>query len=258
MAVIHPRIHWGAREVDWTWVPETTDEIVAVGRRMLAEGLGMLGFVFIAGAAIIVNDQVTPGGLGLLGMAAATGLAYALIVFAFYPISGGHINPAITIGEMMARRMPPSIAALYIGAQLVGAVVGALALEVAFRDFVGDAAGAASLSFNPQMTGWIGGALEGVLTFVLVVAYFRAFVDHRLPAASGSAAVGLVVLVSFLVAFSLTGGALNVARVFGTGLVAGEWTDFGWYLLGLAGGAVAGLTYEYVFARPEEATEAEA
>jgi glycerol uptake facilitator-like aquaporin len=191
-------------------------------------------------------------------MAAATGLAYALIVFAFYPISGGHINPAITIGEMMARRMPPSIAALYIGAQLVGAVVGALALEVAFRDFVGDAAGAASLSFNPAMTGWIGGALEGALTFVLVVAYFRAFVDHRLPAASGSAAVGLVVLVSFLVAFSLTGGALNVARVFGTGLVAGEWTDFGWYLLGLVGGAVAGLTYEYLFARPEQATEAEA
>src|SRR3989304_8082177 len=163
MAVIHPRIHWGAREVDWTWVPETTGEMVAVGRRMLAEGLGMLGFVFIAGAGLTVNGQVTPGGLGLLGMAAATGLAYALIVFAFYPISGGHINPAITIGEMMARRMPPPIAGLYIGAQLGGAVVGALTLEVVFRDFVGDAAGAASLSFNPALTGWVGGGRGGAL-----------------------------------------------------------------------------------------------
>jgi glycerol uptake facilitator-like aquaporin len=257
MAVIHPRTHWGAREVELTWVPETTSEIVGVGRRMLAEGLGMLAFVFIAGAAIIINNQVTPGGLGLLGMATATGLAYALMVFTFHPISGGHINPAITIAEMFARRMPPSIAALYIGAQLVGAVVGALALEVAFQDFVGDASAAAALSFNPALTGWIGGTIEGVLTFVLVVTYFRAFVDNRLPAA-GSAAVGLVVLFSFLVAFSLTGGALNVARVFGTGLVAGEWTDFGWYLLGLVGGAVAGLTYEYLFRREEEATEATA
>jgi glycerol uptake facilitator-like aquaporin len=254
MAVIHPRIHWGAREVDWTYVPETTDERVSVGRRMFAEALGTMGFVFIAGAAIIVNSQVTDGGLGLLGMAAATGLAYALMVYAFYPISGGHINPAITIGETFARRMPPSIAALYIVAQGGGAVVGALALEVAFRDFVGDASAAASLAFHPQMTGWIGGVIEAALTFVLVVAYFRAFVDNRMPVV-GSAALGIVVMFSFLVLFPLTGAALNVARVFGTDLVAGEWTDFGWYLLGLVGGAVAGLTYEYVFKREEEAAE---
>ncbi len=59
MAVIHPRIHWGTREVDWTWVPETTDEITGVARRMAAEAMGVLGFVFFAGAAIIVNSKVS-------------------------------------------------------------------------------------------------------------------------------------------------------------------------------------------------------
>jgi aquaporin TIP len=255
MAVTHPRIHWGARDVDWTYVPETTDEITSIGRRMFAEAFGVLGFVFFAGAAIIVNNQITDGGLGLLGMAAATGAAYALMLYMFHPISGGHLNPAITLGEMFARRMPPSIAGMYIVAQAGGAVLGALLLEVIFRDFVGDAAGAATLSFASEMTGWTGALLEGILTFVLVVAYFRAFVDRRGSAALGAVTLGLIVTAAFLVAFPLTGAALNLSRVFGPALVAGEWGDFGWYALGMLGGAVAGLVYEYAFQTPEEAEE---
>ena len=251
-------IHWGTREVEWTYVPETTDEMTGVARRMLAEALGVLGFVFIAGAAIIVNGEITSGGLGLLGMAAATGLAYALMVYVFHPVSGGHLNPAVTLGELMARRMPPSIAALYIAAQAGGAVLGALLLEVIFRDFVGDASGAATLSFAGEMTGWTGALFEGILTFALVVAYFRAFVEHRGDPAVGAVALGLIVGAAFLVAFPLTGAALNLSRVFGTALVANEWADFGWYAVGMLGGAAAGLVSEYVFHTPEEPEEAHA
>ena len=256
MAVIHPRIHWGTREVDWTWVPETTDEITGVARRMAAEAMGVLGFVFFAGAAIIVNSKVSEGGLGLLGMAAATGVAYALMVYMFHPVSGGHLNPAVTLGELAARRMPPSIAALYIAAQGGGAVLGALLLEVVFRDFVGDASGAAALTFADKMTGWTGALFEGILTFVLVVAYIRAFVVGRGGnLALGALTLGLIVSAAFLVAFPLTGAALNLSRVFGTALVANEWTDFGWYALGTLGGAVAGFVYEYVFQSPDESHE---
>src|SRR4030095_227196 len=151
---------------------------------MAAEARGVLGFVFFAGAAVIVNNNVSAGSLGLLGMAAATGVAYALMVYMFYPVSGGHLNPAVTLGELAARRMPPSIAALYIAAQcggggVGGAGLGALMLEVVFRDFVGDASGAAALSFADKMTGWTGALFEGILTFVLVTAYIRAFVAGR-------------------------------------------------------------------------------
>lgn len=257
MAITHPRIHWGARDVEWTYVPETTDEITSVARRMVGEALGMLGFVLIAGAALIVNgSEISSGGLGLLGVAAATGIAYALMVYMFHSISGGHLNPAITLGEMFARRMPPSIAGLYIIAQCGGAVLGALLLEVLFNDFVSDAAGAATLSFADEMTGWTGALFEGILVFALVVAYFRAFVDRKADPAVGAVVLGLIVGAAFLVAFPLTGGAINLARVFGTGLVANEWADFGWYALGMAGGAVAGLVYEYVFHTPEETGEA--
>ena len=251
MAVISPRVRYGSREVDWTWVPETTDEVAATLRRMFAEGLGVLGFTFVAGSALVIN-QITSGQLGLLGMAVATALAYAIIVYALYPVSGGHINPAVTIGHVAAGRMPPSVALLYIGAQLGGAVVGALLLELIFNDFLSNVSAAASLSFDPRMGGWTGGLLEAILSFMLVTAYFRSFVDKKGDVYQGAIATGLVVLIGFLVAFPLTGGALNVARVFGTDLVAGEWSDFLWYWVGLIGGAAAGLLFQYVFVSHEE------
>lgn len=251
MAAITPHVRWGSREVDWTWVPENATEMANVARRVFGEGLGVLAFTFLAGSAIVMND-ITNGGLGLLGMAVATGLSYALVVFALYPVSGGHVNPAVTLGQVAARRMPPSIGVLYIGAQALGAIVGALLLQFIFRDFLSDVALAASLSFNPDMQGLTGGFFEAILTFVLITAYFRGFLDRGSNPSLGSVAMGLVVMFSFLVAFPLTGAALNVTRVFGTDLVANHWTDFFWYWIGLIGAVVAGLGYDYLFATREE------
>jgi glycerol uptake facilitator-like aquaporin len=87
---------------------------------------------------------------------------------------------------------------------------------------------------------------------MLVVVYFRAFVDPKGDRATGGIAVGLVVLFGMLVAFPLTGGAMNLARVFGTDFVAGEWADFGSYAIGLIGGLAAGLVYQYFFISREE------
>ncbi len=245
MAVITPRIRWGSREVDWTWVPASVDELAHTLRPLLAEAIGALAFTFLAGAAIVINSQEE---LGVLGMGVATAAAYAIIVAAIYPVSGGHINPAVTLGMVGARRMPPSIALLYIGAQFGGAIIGALLLNLIFDDFVTDAAQSASLFFRSDTGLWTGGLLEAILTFMLVVVFFRAFVDAKGDRSLGGFSLGLVVLFGFLVAWPLTGGALNVARVFGTDLVAGEWTDFGSYWLGMAGGFIAGLLYEYLFA----------
>ena len=108
------------------------------------------------------------------------------------------------------------------------------------------------------MTGWTGALFEGILTFALVVAYFRTFVDRKADPAIGAVVLGLIVGAAVLVAGPLTGGAINLARVFGTGLIANEWTDFGWYALGALGGAVAGLVYQYIFHAPEETEEAHA
>jgi len=251
MAVITPRVRWGSREVDWTYVPEGADELTGTARRMFAEALGALAFTFVAGSAIAINS-ITEGGLGLLGMAVATAVGYAVLVAVFHPASGGHINPAVTVGMVAARRMPPSIGLLYIAAQFGGAIIGALLLNLIYDDFLADAASVAALAFDSDMGVWTGALLEGILSFLLVVVYFRAYVDPKGDRALGAFAVGMVMLFGFLVAFPLTGAALNLARVFGTDLVAGSWTDFGYYWLGLAGGGLAGLVYDYLFAVHEE------
>jgi aquaporin Z len=245
-------VRWGSREVEWTYVPESTEEITSVARLLFAEALGMMAFVFAAGAAILINAH-TGGELGLLGMGAATAAAFAILVLTFHPISGGHLNPGITLGMVAAGRMPPSIGLLYAGAQFGGAVLGALLLELIFRDVVADSSAAASLLFDDAaVNGWTGALLEGILTFLLVVVYFRTFVHGAGDKTLGAFTLGGVVLLAFLVAYPLTGAAMNVARVFGTDLVAGEYTDFGYYLLGMLGGAVAGLTYRYIFPAAEE------
>src|SRR3990170_2472655 len=214
MAAVTPPIRWGSREVNLGWVPESADEMVATARPLLAEMTGALAFTFIAGAAIIV-DSISGGGLGLLGIAVATALAYGIIVSALYSVSGGHLNPAVTLAHLAARRIPVFVAGLYIGVQLVGAVLGALLLEFIFRDFLSEASSAAILPFpDGRMGAFPGGILEAILTFLLVVVYFRAFVDPKGDRASGGITVGLVVLFGMLVAFPLTGGAMNLARVF--------------------------------------------
>jgi glycerol uptake facilitator-like aquaporin len=186
-------------------------------------------------------------------MGAATAAAYAVLVLMFHPVSGGHINPGITLGIVAAGRMPPSIGLLYGAAQLGGAVLGALLLELIFQDVTSDAAAAASLSFDSGAIGGLTGALlEGILTFLLVIMYFRSFVHGGSDKSVGALMLGGVVLLAFLVAYPLTGAAMNLARVFGTDLVAGDYADFGYYALGMLGGVVAGLTYQYIFAAPEE------
>ncbi|MBI1884823.1 MAG: aquaporin [Chloroflexi bacterium] len=241
--------------MNWTWVPETADELASTYRPLFAEMLGTLAFVFVAGSIMIVESE--GAGLGLLGMALATAITYAIIVSALYPVSGGHINPAVTVAHVAARRMPPSIAILYVVAQFAGAILGALLLGLIFRDVVADAARTATLSFGDAYHGtwsaiFTGGFLEAILTFVLVLAYFGTLVDRRGNRSLGGFGVGLVLMVSMLFAFPLTGAALNVARVFGTATVANHWSDFGMYWLGLVGAVVAGLVYEHILASRED------
>src|SRR3989304_9578057 len=150
MAAVTPPIRWGSREVNLAWVPESVGEMVATARPLMAEMTGALAFTFIAGAAIIVNS-ISDGGLGLLGIAVATALAYGIIVSALYSVSGGHLNPAVTLAHLAARRIPVFVAGLYIGVRLVGAVLGALLLEFIFRDFLSEASSASILPFDDRM-----------------------------------------------------------------------------------------------------------
>lgn len=222
-----------------------------LSRRLVAEALGTFALVFI-GAGSVMTGYFPGADYGILGVALAHGIVLAVMVTATMGISGGHLNPAVTLGLLTARRITPVAAAGYVVAQLVGAVLAAAALKPLFTDAViragqlGVPRLAASISL-PQ-----GIALEIVLGFLLVSSVFGTAVNpasHRV----GGFGIGLTLFVCILVGGPLSGAAVNPARAFGPALVMGQWVaHVVWWIGPIVGGVLAGLLWEYFLLGPAE------
>ena len=213
--------------------------------RSIAEAFGTFGLVFF-GTAAVAAQSMPGGGSGVVGIALAHGLVLALLVTAVLSISGGHLNPAVTLGLVVARRTNLTTAAAYIAAQLVGAVLGAMLLKVVFP--IGMVRGmslgtptiASSIQFHQAII------MEAVMAFLLVSAVFGTVCNPAAPR-HGGLWVGLALTVDILVGGPLTGAAVNPARAFGPALVAGQWVAHAAYWVGpILGGAAAALLWEYV------------
>ena len=216
---------------------------------VLAEFVGTFIFVFI-GAGSIITNAFQHGAIGLVGIALAHGLALSIVITAFGATSGGHINPAVTIGFIVTRRIIRLLGILYIVAQLVGATLAGLLLQAIFPQDVWQAAQLGTPSLAPNISPGIGILLEATLTFFLVLAVFGTAVDERAPKIGGFG-IGLTVLVDILVGGPLTGAAMNPARTFGPALAGGFWQNHFVYWIGpIIGGVIAALFYEYVILRP--------
>lgn len=208
--------------------------------RTLAELIGTLALTFMGGAAII-NGQA-----GLAGVALAHGLTLAVMVSALGHISGGHFNPAVTVGFLVTRRLSVAESAAYILSQLVGATLAAALLAALFPgakdSHLGGQALAAGIGFGT------GVAIETILTFFLVFTVFATAVDPRGAFKSiAGFGIGMALAFSILAAGPLTGASLNPARSFGPALVSGFWSDHLVYWVGpLIGGIVAALLYDRV------------
>jgi len=221
-------------------------------RPLIAEFIGVFMLVFIGGGAIIINAY-KDGSVGLGGIAAASGLAYALAVTATMGISGGHINPAVTIGLWSVGRINALKAGLYIVAQLLGGVCAALVLKGLFP--TGAAAlrqyGALSLGADTTLATAI--LLEAVMTFFLALAVMGTVVDSAAPKVGGFA-VGLTLWMCILAGGPLTGAALNPARTFGPALVSGFWVGQVAYWVGpILGAVVAMQVYQRFLLRTDAA-----
>jgi len=223
-------------------------------RRLAAEALGTFGLVFIGSAAVVVN-AFPAGSYGVLGIAVAHAFVLAIMITATMNISGGHLNPAVTFGLLVARKIDLRTALPYIAAQIAGAVLGALLVKYAIPSNVGRVLSygtpviASSITLGQAIT------LEAVLTFFLVSAVFGTAVSPEAPKVGGFG-IGLVLLFAILVGGPLTGAALNPARAFGPALVSGNWLGQGvWWVGPLLGGLAAGLLWKLVLLPPEEPQE---
>jgi aquaporin Z len=214
-------------------------------RRGVAELVGAFALVFAGVGAIGFASQT-----GLVGIALAHGLAIAVMVSAVGHISGGHFNPAVTIGFLVTRRMEPALAAVYVAAQVAGAVLASLALRLIFPGETDVDAGVPVVTDSINV--WSGVLLEGILTFMLVWVIFATAADPRGTFKSvAGLAIGLTITMDILAGGPLTGAAMNPARSLGPELVFNVWDDFWVYLVGpIAGGAAAALAYELLYLRP--------
>jgi MIP family channel proteins len=216
-------------------------------RRGTAEFIGAFTLIFIGAAAVMLS-----GATGIVGIAIATGLAIAIMVTALGHISGGHFNPAITLGFLITRRIEPKLAVVYWLEQFAGATCAALLLWWIFPTQATDPSHIGAPALNSAIGQGAGFVLEAIMTFFLVLAVFATAVDPRgaFKAVAGFG-IGLVITMDILCGGPLTGAAMNPARAFGPELVANFWQSYTWiYYAGPAVGAVvAALLYELLFLR---------
>jgi aquaporin TIP len=212
-------------------------------KALIAEFVGTFALIFI-GVGSVVADQLTGGKVGLTGIALAHGLTIAVMVSATAAISGGHLNPAVTIGLWSVRKIDSVNALGYIGAQLLGGIVAALLLKASIPTPILAAISMGTPALGPEISINMGLLTEIILTFLLVFVVFGTGVDPRGPKCGGLF-IGLTVAVDILMGGPITGGAMNPARYLGPALVGGGLQHLAIYIIGpIAGGILAAQVYK--------------
>ncbi len=222
----------------------------ATWRAAGAEYLATLLFVFLGAGAVVTSGIVMGGQLDaarLVAIAVAHGLAIMLLVSATAPISGGHINPAVSFAAWVTGKIGSGKLALYVLAQVAGGVSGAFLLKAVIPNALEGGLGSHGLG---NMVGSGAGLLaEVVLTFTLVFVVFATAIDKKGLTHLAPLAIGFAVLVDHLVGVPLTGASMNPARTFGPAWASGNWDHHWIFWVGpLLGGALAALAYEKLFA----------
>ncbi len=230
-------------------------------KRLVAEFVGTFALVFV-GVGAVISSQA---GGGPVAVALAHGLAIAVMVSAVGHISGGHFNPAITIGAWVTQRIKALDGLLYVIAQMVGGIVGAVLIKITLPKEIW------STSFlgTPQVLHGQQGEflssgeailIEAVLTFFLVWVVFGTAMD---PDGAfnkiAGLAIGFAVAMGMFMAAPLTGGAMNPARAFAPALIGGFWKDWLVFWIGpIAGAVIAALLYDTLMLRRKPAAVDEA
>jgi aquaporin Z len=219
-------------------------------RRGAAEFVGTFTLIFIGAGSIVASEQVHDP--SLIGVAIATGVAIAVMVSALGHISGGHFNPAVTLGFLITRRIEPALGLFYWVVQLAGAAAAALLV----RELLPGAATAPSHIGVPATGHGVSSGqafgLEAIMTFFLVWVVFATAVDPRGAFKSiAGLAIGLTITIDILFGGPFSGAAMNPARAFGPQLVGSDWTNgWIWYAGPALGGVVAAAAYELLYLRP--------
>ncbi len=248
-----------------------TVSMPTTGRRLGAEFAGTFALVFTGCGAAVLASAFPTVGIGLLGVAFAFGLSVLVMAYAVGHVSGGHFNPAVTVGLAVGKRFAWREVGPYVGTQVVAAIVAAAVLWVIAngkQGFSSVASGFASNGYGSRSPDHYN--LLSCLLIEIVLTAFFVFVilgatDTRAPRGFAPLAIGLSLTLIHLVSIPVTNTSVNPARSIGPALFAGSaaigqlWL---FILAPLVGAALAGYGYHAVVGQEgpvaplEETTEA--
>ena len=230
----------------------------------IAELIGTLFLVFVIGTVVTLYVSTNPAAqtgsdFAVIGLVHA--FALFMLIIAFGQVSGGHFNPAVTIAAAAMRRIDPVDAVVYILAQLSGGVLGALLVKGILLD-EGRASNYGAASMSDLIGGSFAGAVvEGLGTFLLVLAVCAVAMNPRARQEWAPWAIGSTLGFAVMIFGPLTGGSFNPARWFGPALIGdafGSFSDVWPYVIGpLVGAILAVVIYRFVIAGPQFAEGAE-
>jgi MIP family channel proteins len=219
-----------------------------LARAVTAEAAGTFVLVLAitsAAVAAALSRPVAGAPYGSLAVPVAGGLALAIAVAGLGPISGAHLNPAVTLGLAAGRRFPWACAPGYVIAQFAGAIAAA---AVTWGLYGSQARSIAHLGATAPAAGVSAGrvlAAEAVVTFVLVLVVVAVATDSRVPRGIAAIAIGAALAVAIVISGPVSGAGVNPARAIGPMILAGQFPDWWAYLTApLAGGAIAVALYD--------------
>lgn len=223
--------------------------------KALAETIGTFTLVFIGcGAAVIAGEHI-----GFTGISFAFGLALIAMAYGIGPVSGCHINPAVSLGMLVAGRMTIAEFITYVISQVIGALIAAAALYFIVSGQAGEG-GVTNLGQNGWGEGYIDGySFQAAVTFELIATFLFVLMilgstTERAPAAVAGLAIGLALVAIHLIGIPITGTSVNPARSIGPAvLVGGEALQqlYVFILAPLAGGLLAAIVHRVLEAEDD-------
>lgn len=229
----------------------------SLSQRLASEFLGTFWLTFGGCGSAVLAAAYPDLGIGFLGVALAFGLTVLTMVYAVGPISGGHFNPAVTVGLWAGDRIPASTVVPYIVVQVIGAIAAAAVLYVIasghpdfkLGGFASNGYGDLSPGHYPLLSALV---IEVVMTFFFVLVIHGATAPSA-PAGFAGVAIGLTLTVIHLATIPVTNTSVNPARSTGPALFAGaQYIQQLWlfWVAPLAGGIIAGVVSRVLY-KPE-------
>jgi aquaporin Z len=224
-----------------------------MGKKLFAEFLGTFWLVFGGCGSAVLAAGFPELGIGFVGVSFAFGLTVLTMAYAVGGISGGHFNPAVSVGLAVAGKFPVGNLLPYIIAQVIGAVVASGVLYLIASGKVGfELGGFASNGYGEHSPG--GYNLISALVIEIVLTFMFLFIilgatSHRVPSGFAPIAIGLALVLIHLISIPVTNTSVNPARSTGPALFVGGWALQQLWLFWVApivGAALAGLTWKTV------------